>query len=261
MPFPKSPRVVYDKNTLDEVICQLRFPTILGIGEGRVADFQDKIRSEYPLYTVQEPTFVPQIPKELAAVFEQIPKPPGSDAHKFSTKDMQRSISLTKDFISLTESKYVKWDLFREEMEKTERALQDVYSPAFYSRIGLRYRNVISRTNLGLARRKWEYLLQPHIVAELGAPKISNSVEAIETRAIIKIPEVPKSNVRVAHGLVKSPESKELCYIIDADFSVTEKEGINEPFDILDKFNRLAGRLFRWAITDELHNAMWPRPI
>ena len=264
MPFPESPRVVYSKNTLVEVICQLRFPTILRIGTGDLANFQDKIRQEYPLYNLQEPSIaLPQLPKEMAAIVEQmnLPKPPGSAIHRFSTTDSQRFISMSQDFLALTESAYMGWELFTEEMKKAERALQEVYSPAFYYRVGLRYRNVISRQKLELTETKWKDLLKPHITAELGDLEVSDSIEVTQTRSLIRIPEVPGGQVRLLHGLFKPADSDEACYEIDADFSITEKEGINEPFDIMDKFNRLAGRLFRWAVTDKLHRAMEPKPF
>lgn len=264
MPFPESPRVVYKKNPLTEVICQLRFPTILRIGTGQLADFQDRIRREYPLYSVQEPSmeFLP-LPKDLSGILEQLnlPKPPIPTVHKFSTKDSRRFISLSQDFLALTEQAYVRWEAFRREIQIAENALREVYEPAFYSRIGLRYRNVISRGNLGLDGAKWKDLLKPHIVAELGDNEVSGAILMIQTQSIIRTPEVPGGQVRLIHGLTKPAGSNEECYVIDADFAVEQKEGLNEPFGVLDKFNRLVGRLFRWAITDTLHNALEPEAI
>jgi len=264
MLFPESPRVVYKKNSLAEVICQLRFPTILRIGASELADFQDKVRQDYPLYSLQEPSIeFPQLPKELSSIIQQLnmPKPPGSTTHRFSTTDSQRFISLSQDFLALAETAYVNWNLFRGELEKAEKALREVYRPAFYSRIGLRYQNVISRKNLALADKKWEELIQTHIVAELGAREVADAIVATRTQSVIRTSDVPGGQVRLTHGLVKPPGSDEQCYLIDADFSIEQKEGLSEPFEILDRFNRLAGRLFRWAITDTLHGAMEPENI
>ncbi len=264
MTFPNSPRVVYRKNPLVEVICQLRFPTILRIGVNGVADFQDKVRQEYPLYELQEPSFeFPQFPKELSAILEQLhlPKPIGSVTHKFLTKDSQRFISLSQGFLALREAKYRRWESFKTEMEKAELALRELYQPAFYSRIGLRYRDVISRRALGLDGVKWRDLLQPHLLGELGAEDVADSVVQMHTRVVIQTPDVPGGRVTLTHGLVIAPETNEDCYALDADFAVEQKESIDEPFSILDKFNRLAGRLFRWAITETLHDAMGPKDV
>src|SRR2546430_17531048 len=54
MLFPESERVVYDKNPLASVICQLRFPPILKIDAELPSTFQDRIRAEYPLLKQRE---------------------------------------------------------------------------------------------------------------------------------------------------------------------------------------------------------------
>ena len=266
MLFPEAERVLYKNNPLVEVICQLRYPTILRIRERQLSGFQERVRKDYPVYSEQEPSIgvPPQAPKELAAIIEQmnIPIiPPMLVIHRFSTKDSQRFISLRDEFIALAETKYERWESFIEEVMKIESALKEVYDPAFYSRIGLRYRDIISRRALGLTDIGWQDLLQPYIIAELGIKDVSDAIERIQTRTIIKTSEIPNGQITLIHGITKSPESGEECYAIDADFSVERKEGIDEPFEILDRFNRLAGRLFRWAITERLHSSMEPRAI
>ena len=49
-PFPDAPRVIYDRNPLAEVICQVRFPPILRI-EAQLPDaFQERVRNLFPVY-------------------------------------------------------------------------------------------------------------------------------------------------------------------------------------------------------------------
>jgi uncharacterized protein (TIGR04255 family) len=263
MLFPDSERVLYNKNPLQEVISQFRFPTILRIREGQLADFQDIIRKDYPSYSEQEPSFtVPrEVPKELAAIVEQMNVPPGLLIHRFSTKDSRRFISLSDDFMALAETKYERWESFIEEVMKAEGALKRVYKPAFYSRVGLRYRDLISPRSLNLTDVRWQDLIKTHVIAELGDKDVADAILRIQTRAIMKIPDIPNGRIMLNHGLIVPDGSDERCYFIDADFSVERKEGVNEPFEILEKFNRLAGQLFRWAITERLHNAMEPRAI
>jgi uncharacterized protein (TIGR04255 family) len=263
MLFPDSERVLYDKNPLQEVISQFRFPTILRIREGQLAAFQDIIGKDYPIYSEQEPSFAvpPELPKELATIVEQMNVPPGLVTHRFSTKDSRRFISLRDDIMALAETKYEKWESFREEITKAEAALRKVYEPAFYSRVGLRYRDLISLHSLNLTDVRWQDLIKTHVIAELGDKNVGDAILRIQTRAIIKIPDIASGRIMLSHGLVIPDGSNEKCYFIDADFSVERKEGINEPFKILERFNRLAGQLFRWAITERLHKAMEPRAI
>lgn len=55
MPFPPTPRVRYELNPIQEVICQLRYPPILRIGAEAPAAFQEVIRKDYPLYSSVRP--------------------------------------------------------------------------------------------------------------------------------------------------------------------------------------------------------------
>ena len=55
--FSDRERYLYRKPQLVEVICQLRFPTILSISAREPADFQEAIRKEFPQYKrLQEQT-------------------------------------------------------------------------------------------------------------------------------------------------------------------------------------------------------------
>jgi uncharacterized protein (TIGR04255 family) len=262
MPFPETPRVIYDKNPLAEVICQFRFPTILRISSQDVAPFQEKIREDYPLYKLEEPVFeMPGVPRELLGFMEQMMlKPPGFRTHRFLTKDSKRFIALSHEFLALSESDYKQWEAFKGEIEKAEKALREVYKPAFYSRVGLRYKDVISPKSLGLSNKKWSDLLSQYIAGELADEKVAKAINQMKTRCVIGLPEIPGGNVILNHGLVENA-SGEMHYLIDADFGKEHVEGADEAFRILDNFHRLAGQLFRWAITETLHNAMQPRTI
>ena len=48
MLFSKHPRTLYGNAPVHEVICQLRFPTILSINNTEPADFQEAIRDAFP---------------------------------------------------------------------------------------------------------------------------------------------------------------------------------------------------------------------
>ena len=50
---PDNRRYAYGKAQLIEVICQLRFPTILSIDTREPADFQETVREAFPRYQCQ----------------------------------------------------------------------------------------------------------------------------------------------------------------------------------------------------------------
>src|ERR1700733_5380548 len=143
MTFPVSERVVYDRHTLNQVVCQLRYPTILAIGSEPPTAFQDRVRREYPVYRRQE---MPQLPSQIADFLSTLPvRPSGSVAHQFSTPDERRSITLAPEFLAIAEADYDEWPTLRRQIVTAQTTLEQTYAPAFYSRVGLRYQDVIDR--------------------------------------------------------------------------------------------------------------------
>lgn len=261
MPFPESQRVVYKNNPLAEVICQLRFPTILEIGSEDPAGFQKRIRSRYPLYARDEPGA--RMPREISEIVAQLRLPIGTErtTHKFLTEDSNRFVSLANDFIAVTEKQYSRWEHFRDEIGVAQAALEQVYQPSFYSRVGLRYQDIIDKTKLGLGSEPWESLVSPSIIGVLGAPEVGGRVQEIRTEARIALDEVAGGFVTLRHGLVESSPNGGQAYRIDADFFTQERSDAEHVLGILDTFNRLAGNLFRWAISARLRDALEPLEI
>ena len=111
MPFPNTQRVIYDKNPLDKVICQLRFAPILKINAEIPATYQDKIRSHYPSYSESNRVIVeaPEgqkgaIPPEVLSMIMQNAQT--NKNYQFSSEDNNWKVNLTYNFISLAASDY-----------------------------------------------------------------------------------------------------------------------------------------------------------
>jgi uncharacterized protein (TIGR04255 family) len=67
--------------------------------------------------------------------------------------------------------------------------------------------------------------------------------------------------VRIQHGLTRTPDGDKQVYVIDSDFYTAEKTELDDAFQKLDIFNRWGGRLFRWAISDTLRDALGPTKV
>src|SRR6266568_7415140 len=107
MPFPEAQRVIYDAHPIEEVICQLRFPTILRIEGESPFQFQERIRDSYPLYKPKPAVKLMEgIPKELASFFgKELSLGNTPSGHEFISQDEKWTLSLTKDFLTLQCSK------------------------------------------------------------------------------------------------------------------------------------------------------------
>lgn len=263
MLFRETERVIYAANPLEQVICQLRFPPILKIQAETPAGFQERIRSVFPQY--QEKTeFAAILPPELVQILnqEEIQSlKPSQKLHEFASSDGTLAVGLTSGFVSLTSSNYERWESFRDRLILVLDALKDEYNPAHFTRIGLRYRNLIQREVLGLQDAEWSDLLSKNLVRELAIPGLAEYIEDIAHRILMRVAAGPV-RVHIQHGLAKNPDTNEIIgYGIDSDFFVEGETNVAAAIDQLVEFNQHNRRLFRGCISDRLHNAMGPGPV
>jgi uncharacterized protein (TIGR04255 family) len=262
MAFPEAPREIYEKNPIEEVICQLRFPTILKIDAEPPAAFQESVRAAYPFYVHRPPLNLPTgLPAELAStIAAQLPWGTGASAHEFTSKDEKWILALTRDFLALTCRQYDRWENFKDHLCESLHALTNLYAPAFFTRIGLRYRDLIRRSSSDLQNVTWSELLQDRIAGVLSSPQVSDDVERSAQQFQIRLPE-DRGRLLANHGTVFDDSTKELCYVIDADFFQDKQTEPPDALECLDFLHHDARLFFRWCIKDRLHVAMRPRPL
>ena len=262
MAFPDAPRVIYQHNPLEEVICQVRFPTILKVDAEAPVAFQEHIRASYPFYTTKPTLELPaNVPPELGALLvKQLSPGVGSAAHNFTSRDEKWTLTLTREFLALTCRAYSRWEDFKNHFAGPLTALHEQYAPGFVTRIGLRYRNVIRRSILGLDGVAWNELLTPWIAGALMSPEVASVAEHSATEIGLSLPD-GQGRVRVHHGMAIDEASKEPCYVIDADFFDERQTELTNALSRLDFFHGEARLFFRWCIQDRLHAALDPRPV
>ena len=142
-------RQIFKRRQLLEVICQLRFPDILKIESTDPAEFQDRIRGEYPQYQKK----VEQLPPQIV---NGKPVPQGTvNNYQFISEDSQWKVSLTKGFVALSTHGYLRWEEFAKRLDRVLAALIQLYQPAYFTRVGLRYINAIDRAALPPLANYW----------------------------------------------------------------------------------------------------------
>ena len=251
-------RVIYEKNQLAEVICQLRFPTILSVGAREPVDFQEAVRQVFPQYQLRQDMLPPkmvQVPGQPPKMEQQ--KPVAN--HQFMTADGRYRINLTQNFISLTCSKYTCWEDFARMMDLPLASFIKIYAPAYFERVGLRYLNTISRRDLGLEDTPWRDLLEP---AYLGLMALEEMPERAFTRCTQDVETAIGGGCRmklhVGPGMVKRgpQQDQEVKLIFDLDVSMGGNIPVNMAAGAMQTVHTQAGDIFRNAITDTLHDAM-----
>ena len=262
MPFPDSPRVIYQKNPLAEVICQISFPAILKIDSELPAKYQEFLRDEYPIFAEAQSSNVKlNLVPEVAQLMGLPPSLRGGKSiYEFISQDSLWKVTLTRESFAIQTRAYEKWEDFKAHLNIPLKALRQVYAPTFITRIGLRYQDIIKRSELELEGAEWGDLLKPQIAAELSSPDIANEIIGCMNQIKLSLGD-DGSFITLNHGLETTDKSgDEVCYLIDSDFFTEQKTEVQNVIQKLDEFNRHSGRLFRWCIADKLHNALLPVP-
>jgi uncharacterized protein (TIGR04255 family) len=256
MPFPAVKRVIYDKNPLAEVIFQARFPRFLPIETEPPAEFQKRLIADYPIYeqrNVLQIIFAP--PQEVRPIASEVT----GRMHTFQSRDRVWTVTLVGDYFSVSTNLYRRWEDLRQRIEAILKVALEVYSFPIFTRIGLRYQDVISRERLGLANTRWADLLQNYIAGELVTAEIPE--ETLMSRETVLTMKLDGGDaLLLRHGLVSHKETQKIAYLLDSDFFNEEQRtaNIDDTLRVADRLHANSGRFFRWCITDKLHNAMVP---
>lgn len=260
--FLECERVRYGKPQLLEVICQLRFPTILSISAKEPAEFQELIRDEYPRYSCNVEKLPPKVIGQPGNMkFEE-----QADVinYQFLSADGRWKVNLTNTFIALATPAYTCWEDFAAKLDEVLAQFIKVYHPAFFERIGLRYINAFSRKALDLEDTPFADLIEPGYLGILGDEDVQErQVLRVMQEAEMNLPGGCRLKLHCGPGMVKrnNVEDKEIKFILDNDIFMMGKVEMKHSAAALTTVHTHADRAFRGAITRELHEAMEPQPL
>ena len=256
MHFEDIERVEYKHNILFEVVFQARFPDIMKISKEDPAEFQDIVRKEgYPEFELEVPLIPQGMPKELEAAVST------DKTFRFFSEERDWQISLAKNFIALScTANYRNYEDFSERLKKVLEVFCDIYEPSYFTRIGLRYRDIANKTFLPPITMEIEDFIPEYIFPELSMLK-AEEIKSLEKVSRLNDGDI---NANVVHVLSevsgkfgKYQVENEKSYIIDVDCFVESRiEGINNVVNKCNTFKRLIWNIFQWSITDKLRGAM-----
>lgn len=236
----RYPRVTYRRTGLSTVICQLRFNAILRISQESPADFQGLVRGTFPKF-VQEQSAEFLIG---AGGVEALPAKVG--AFRFRTEDDAWTAGLAADNISLETSQYQDFPDFESKLSIVEEALRSVYQIDHYVRVGLRYVNIFGPEDFPGG---WQDKFNPQLLGPLADEIIGSS--AGESRQVFQLAE-DDWTIAVRHG---TEDSK---YRLDLDHATETRVEARDVFVRLGSFSERIYQVFRWSISEAMHQQMEP---
>lgn len=250
-------RVIYQKNPLVEVILQVKFPTILSINAREPVDFQDAIRREYPIYQLaleneQEISIAVGGDGMLPSVVQK----QQHKNHNFISEDGLYKVNLTSGFIAISTLNYTCWEDMLNRLKTPLEKFIEIYKPAFFERIGLRYIDAFSREKLGIQGKPWCELIQPKWLGALSSVEEGKVVHSGTDIEYFLDNDV--SRVKVHAGLGNVNNDPEQVFIIDSDFIHIENVKVEEFEEIIGYLHDNSSQFIRTAITEVLHEAMLP---
>jgi uncharacterized protein (TIGR04255 family) len=267
MPFADAKRVIYNKNPLIQVVCELRFPRILSINETPPVEFQERIRKSYPIYNVTT-NWQQELSIEPINIHDAPPLPRVTQAENiknywFFSADNNWYVHLTVSSLALSTSKYIRWENFLEKLNELLEALVEIYKPAFYERIGLRYVDAFSRSTLNIDQKTpWGELINPFVLGFLSNNDIYDDIKGYSATYEIDLGNNAMARIITSIGFVGSAmyqQNSELSFIVDSDLFFHSKKDLDEIDISLNSLHKHANRIIRSIITERLHQAMEPQ--
>jgi uncharacterized protein (TIGR04255 family) len=258
--FSQEPRCIYRHNQLAEVICQLRFPEILSIGTTVPDKFQEAIRAQFPQYSKRMEAAPPRLTGAPGNFSVQKQEPTVN--HQFMSADGTWRVNLTSKFISLACTKYTCWEDFAGKLDKPLAAFIQIYKPAYFERVGLRYVNFISRGELGIPTIPFRNLIEPcylGLLSQDDLPENACTRSSLDTEVAIR--GGCRVKIHTGPGMVQRGAQKdtEVKFIFDQDLYMPGQVPVNLSAGALQTLHSQAFSIFRGAITDQLHDALEPR--
>ena len=225
---PGAPPANYSRNFIKQAVCELRFPTLYELEGARPpVSFAQALRKEYPIQDLMETVSI-----------GGGGAPSRANVHAFRSKRQRWTVTLGASSVKLETAHYGAFDEFKERLALVVKAATPIIDSDFFTRVGLRYINVLPYTRTEVD--KW---INPSLVGALAAG-IYGEVNEHNGRVI---GSTPFGGYLLQHGIVIDGKSIPTEYSLDFDL-FSEYVQLNEALDTVQKLHDAEFSLFQWAI-------------
>ncbi len=228
---PASPRVRFERNTIRQTICELRFPTLPELETEAPKEFVHAIRKAFPNYS---PGVNVQIGVNNGAI-EQVPRV----THTFQSQPPNWTVALKTDSVALDTREYQDFEDFIARLGSVLTSLVPLLDTNYFTRVGLRYINV-----LPVPLDDVDGWVNPKLLGPLPDGVLGRVSHWTEARG-----PTPHGLYSFRYGTAKTDEEGER-YVLDMDF-YKEAVKVAELDPLLAEFNRMNYDLYRWSIGEK----------
>jgi uncharacterized protein (TIGR04255 family) len=241
---------VLENSPLKLVICQMRYPRQMGIGEEDMRPVQQALAARYPAVQVSRAAEMQLTPAGIA------PGGASEPVFQFRSDDGAWTVTATRDSASLETTAYVDFTDFATRWYETSSAIVDALDLTRQDRVGLRYVDELKcsprPTPDQIAR-----IVRAELVGVVGAhPRTQSLLSSMQELRFAQ----ERGVCTLRHGLVVR-DGGDSAYVLDMDFY----DDTPQPLDLEAQVQRLAGfnhgayELFEWAIPPEHFATFQPK--
>ena len=226
----------YKRNFLKQVVCELRFPTVMELGDARPpSSLVAALRKEYPHL---------ELANEVTFGFGGGAQGGGSNSHIFRSSKLNWVVSVKQSALSIETSSYTEFDQLKERVLKVVTAAEKVIDTDFFTRVGLRYINSIAADNTDPA----DGWINASLVEPLRSKKFTGVQEYAGRLHIVS----DDGGCLLQHGIGNQSPVRDLKnrfpeYLIDIDAFRTDV-AVFETGAALDAMHQQAFDVFDWCL-------------
>lgn len=224
--IPEITPVQYERNYIKTAVCEFRFPIMLEWEDKPPPAIFKKLRKEYPFYNKVKAVDV--IPSQ---------KLEGINFYNFQSKNKRWTVSIKPESISLETSLYKNFEHFYEKLEKIKIIIEDKIETDFFTRIGLRYINIIP-----FKTEDFKELLNPDLVK----PLYKEVFGTVSQYTQLVQGHIKEGMYNFRHG-IKPSDVLDGEYFLDFDYFKDGVE-IKEALDLIKKFHNYNFKFFHWSL-------------
>ncbi len=223
----------YKRNFLRQAVCEFRFPTLMELGDPRPpASLVTALRKEYPHLELAN-----EVTLGIGGG-----TPGSNNTHIFRSAKLTWTVSLKQSILTVETTAYTEYAQMKERVLRVVDAASKIIDSDFFTRVGLRYINVIdSGTD---PRDGW-------VNSALIAPIDSGNFLGIQEYAGKLQLGAPDGGCLLQHGIrIKQPHLGEPVppeYVLDID-TYRNEVSLSDIATVLDAMHAQTFELFDWAI-------------
>lgn len=255
MPYTENPltgpyaeRLPLARAPLVKVLAQVRFNDVLKIKqEGFIADFQERLRRDYPDFSGEQ-TFAlaigPSGPQNVT---------PGKVWRFVNAEDNWR-VSLEHNFVALETRAYVSRDEFMKRLREVLVAVSECFEPSFARRVGVRYVDRVEEPQFAdlkdLVRSKMLGVVRSELHAHLSQAMSEAVFTTHEGKLSVRWGMLPPQGTYDPTTIspIDAPS-----WILDLDSYSEERSGfeVERLVSVAEGLARRAYTFFQWSVTEE----------